>query len=237
MKAYRFADAAKTRRRTAADVMRTDIVAEAAVADLNCKLIEQDPDTVLQAHFHRVDQFQVFVGGSGRIGKRSADPVTVHFTKAQTPYGPLAAGPDGLSYIVVRAERDSGAEWMPEAADRRDRTTPRGHAVSTPLPPSTTGDLGTLTGSLAQFLIEPDDAGLAATLLRIPPGGATRSPNPSLGRGLVLVVTAGTVMADGALGPNSCIHVGVGDGPIAVTAGEQGAEVVALSFPKTEVPA
>ena len=227
-----FEKALPTRRRTAADVMRTDIIAEDAAGGINCKLIEQDPASVLQAHFHHVDQFQVFVGGGGQIGKRPVDPITVHFTKAHTPYGPLSADHEGLSYVVVRAERDSGAEWMPEAAARRDRTAARGHAVSKPLAPSTARARFGATEVERIHLIAPDDTGLAATLLSLPPGAVAQTPDPRLGRGLVLVVTAGTLLADGTLGVNSCIYLRANEKPVAIKAGTEGADVVCVSFPK-----
>ena len=31
-------------------------------------LVEQDPGAVVGAHYHQADQFQVMVGGSGRLG-------------------------------------------------------------------------------------------------------------------------------------------------------------------------
>jgi hypothetical protein len=66
------------------------------VEGATCYLIEQDPNTVIKAHFHQANQFQVIVSGGGRLGKRDVAPVLVHYTDAYTPYGPINAGDAGL---------------------------------------------------------------------------------------------------------------------------------------------
>ncbi len=71
----------------------------------------------LRTHFHVVDQFQVVVHGSGMIGRHPLGPGAVHYADALHPYGPLAAGPDGLAYLTLRARSDTGAWFTP---DRRD---------------------------------------------------------------------------------------------------------------------
>ena len=59
-------------------------------------LVEQDPDAVVGAHHHQADQFQVVVGGSGRLGTHDVAAGSVHFAGAWSPYGPLAARGGGL---------------------------------------------------------------------------------------------------------------------------------------------
>src|SRR5215813_9925623 len=45
-------------------------------------------------HFHENDQFQVVVGGKGKLGRHELAPYTVHFSRAYTPYGPLSSAAD-----------------------------------------------------------------------------------------------------------------------------------------------
>lgn len=47
------------------------------------------PGEVLLPHFHAVDQFQIFIAGSGGIGRTHADvtPVLVHYADHHTGYG------------------------------------------------------------------------------------------------------------------------------------------------------
>ena len=54
-------------------------------------LVEQAAGAVVAPHYHQVDQFQLFVGGSGRIGTHALEGVTVHYAGAHSPYGPTPA--------------------------------------------------------------------------------------------------------------------------------------------------
>lgn len=65
-------------------------------------LIEQPAGFEFMPHFHRHNQFQVFVGGSGSIGRHALAPVVVHCAGAYTDYGPRVAGPEGIQYFTLR---------------------------------------------------------------------------------------------------------------------------------------
>ena len=77
-------------------------------------LIEMQANEVIVPHFHEVDQFQVFVSGSGSLGRDrdAAQPLTVHYADHHTGYGPINAGPQGYSYFTLRARSDSGAVYL-----------------------------------------------------------------------------------------------------------------------------
>ena len=47
-------------------------------------LIEQPSDFEFMPHFHRQNQFQVFVDGSGSLGRQTLAPVVVHYAGAFT---------------------------------------------------------------------------------------------------------------------------------------------------------
>ena len=47
-------------------------------------LVEQPPNTELVSHFHRQNQFQLFVDGAGSIGRETLGAVTVHYAGAYT---------------------------------------------------------------------------------------------------------------------------------------------------------
>src|SRR5258706_10638781 len=78
---------------------------------------EVDPGVELAAHFHKVDQFQVFFGGPGAtFGRHDIGEVMVHFTDAYATYGPFRAGPDAaLSYATIRARSTNFGGVMPGA--------------------------------------------------------------------------------------------------------------------------
>src|SRR5678816_3651970 len=65
-------------------------------------LVEQAPNVSLRTHFHRQNQFQIFVRGSGTIGRHPLGPLMVHYAGAYSGYGPLVAGPEGLAYFTLR---------------------------------------------------------------------------------------------------------------------------------------
>src|SRR5258708_23159410 len=78
-------------------------------------LVEQDPGTLIEPHFHLQDEFQVMVGGSGSLGRHAVQPVTVHYAGAPNRYCPITPGSDGLDYFTLRARMDTGAQFLPRA--------------------------------------------------------------------------------------------------------------------------
>ena len=98
-------------------------------------LVQQPPGSVTKPHFHEVNQFQVFVGGGGKLGKRAAGPLTVQYAGAHSPYGPIAAGDAGVTYFTLRAAWDPGAKYMPQSRERL-RPGPRRQTLGRPVQPS-----------------------------------------------------------------------------------------------------
>src|SRR5579862_2487593 len=78
---------------------------------------ELDPAVELAAHFHKVDQFQVFFGVSGaRFLRHPIPKVMVHYTDAYSTYGPFRSGTEGrLLYATLRAEHSNFGGVMPGA--------------------------------------------------------------------------------------------------------------------------
>jgi hypothetical protein len=72
----------------------------------------------LDVHFHELDQFQVVVSGSGRLGRHQVGAGTVHYTDAHTPYGPIVAGDPGLGYLTLRRDSDTRTLYMPASRER-----------------------------------------------------------------------------------------------------------------------
>src|ERR1700704_1597605 len=116
-------------------------------------LVEQDPGTVMEPHFHLENEFQVMVGGSGSLGRHAVEPVAVHYAGAHTGYGPITAGGEGLAYFTLRARMDSGAQFLPGARDKMQRV-PKRHLLGKPVAPSDASDLARHDAQLVA-LIEP----------------------------------------------------------------------------------
>ena len=82
------------------------------------------------AHFHEVDQFQVIMDGSGDFGRHPVKPYCIHFSRAYTPYGPLAVGPEnGLGLPGAALALRSGGAALP-AVPREAEADSRPSAVA-----------------------------------------------------------------------------------------------------------
>src|SRR6185436_18633542 len=90
---------------------RTDFMTTSkAIQDAPVAFLAQGtPQRVTRPHFHDVDQFQVVVKGDGVLGKHPLPMHAVHFTRAQTPYGPIVGGSQGIGFLTLRARWDQGA--------------------------------------------------------------------------------------------------------------------------------
>jgi hypothetical protein len=128
-------------------------------------LVDYGPHFQIDPHFHLVDQFQLFCRGSATIGKHVAVPMTVHYTDAFTPYGPIIGGEDGFAFFNFRSRADIGAHLMPASREELVRHAGRTMTETTRL------RLADATDHLrAETLIEPCEDGLAATEIVAGPG-------------------------------------------------------------------
>jgi hypothetical protein len=194
-------------------------------------LVEQPPGSVTPPHFHEVNQFQVFVGGDGRIGKHDAAPVSVHYASGHTPYGPIAAGAAGVDYFTLRAGFDPGAKYMP-AQRAKLRPGPRRSRMAANIPATDAVTLAGRGSPVLDVILEPETDGLQAHLLRLGANGTAVLPDPAGGGGQYLVVINGTLSRDGdALDRLSCLFVSRDEQPLSATAGPDGLELLILQFP------
>src|SRR5258708_39913544 len=96
-------------------------------------LVDQPPNVSLRTHFHRQNQFQIFVRGSGSIGRHKLGPLMVHYASAYTGYGPLVSRPDGLAYFTLRTVFEKGSLTMTQHAPEMKRG-PKRHLPSQIVP-------------------------------------------------------------------------------------------------------
>lgn len=195
-------------------------------------LVMQPPHSVTRPHFHQTNQFQVFVGGGGRVGKRRSDPVTVQYAGGNTPYGPIVAGDEGIHYFTLRQKWDSGAKYLPEQNELllKGRQRQRLGAKS----PASDGALRKGNGGIVQeTLIEAEPDGLLALSLTLPPGAQAVLPDAAAGGGQYHVVVSGSLLRGGAeLPPLSVEFASPDQGEVALQAGAEGLEVLLLRFPQ-----
>ena len=195
-------------------------------------LAEQPADYTLMPHFHRQNQFQLFVAGSGTIGPHRIDPVTVHYAGAYTGYGPLLSGAEGLKYFTIRPVFDTGFIPVSAARERMVRG-PKRHAQVALGAPWSEEQLSALEQPEDRFAIAAD-RGLAVRHVRVPPQGEWQLEHVAGSSGLFVFVLAGTATITGQLlGLWESAFASAGETAV-LTAGACGAEVVLLHVPATE---
>ena len=202
-------------------------------------LIEQQPNAMGRPHFHRVNQWQVFVDGDGTMGKHHVASLYLHYAGAYTTYGPIGAGEKGISYFTLRNEYDVGAQYMPGAREllRDTRTSSRREFQAEVGPPMALEQLSHLKRPACRAVIGPEPDGIAAWLISVPPGQTVDAPDPSTGRGQSCVVVAGELLVNGeALPAKSNLFVHPADGPLKVVASDKGVELLCLQYPRHNAP-
>jgi hypothetical protein len=195
-------------------------------------LVEQSPNWTLPTHFHREHQFQVFVAGGGTIGRNAVEKLAVHYASPHTGYGPLISGSEGISYLTLRAVGDTGAWYLPEQREALLLRIRKHQAHGMPASSIAPDQLKALDQPYQETLIEPQESGLAAWLLRLPANHDSPPPgSQDPGGGRFYVVTQGSLMNAGEeLGALATVFVS-SDEAIRLQAGKDGLEVLALQFP------
>ncbi len=188
-------------------------------------LVHQPAGAVTLPHFHECDQFQVVVGGSGRIGKTAVRPLTVQYANAHTPYGPVVAGDEGLLYFTLRARWDPGAKYMPASRDKLIKGNQRTRLVG--------GIEGGPAGKPVETLVAPEADGLAAHLLRLGPGERGRADDPAGSGGQYIVVADGAMRRGGDDYERlSCLFVTADEPAFTFQAGDRGLALLVLQLPR-----
>lgn len=196
-------------------------------------LVEYDPNRVSRAHFHEVDQFQIIVDGSGMLGRHALRPYSVHFARAHTPYGPLVAAAEGMTFVTLRWRFDAGAQRMPEAKARLDEIVDRRPwQVTQPV---------TFDADRGEVVVEPipgmkDEQGLAGYSVTLAPNAMAHAPDPARGAGQYLVVLEGSLVHEGKEHKGiTVVSIEPHEGSFRLLAGSRGLKGFVLTFPREGV--
>jgi rubredoxin len=214
------------------EIWRTHFLAAVpGTRDPQAFMVQYAPGRVLRTHFHDVDEFQIVVAGRGTLGRHELAPFTVHFARAFTPYGPIVAGADGLSFLTLRARRDSsGPQLLPDKRDALEQVEGRvpWQAAEQLGPAPADGDF-----SVSRLTKLVDATGLAAWFMHLPPACSAAMPAAANCGGQYVVVLQGAVN----LGSRSVAAPAVGyvandETPLTLTNGSQAAVLAVLNFPR-----
>lgn len=203
--------------------------------DLQAFRIDMNAGQVLDSHFHIVDQFQIFIAGSGTIGKESTDIVTAHYADHHTGYGPLIAGPQGMSYLTLRPKTDAGLIKLSTPNVRAQlKPTKRRHGVSQPVTLSIPPVMAHREAPVVEQVMadRPDHDGMAVKIYRLGSLQEIEAPATQGTGGYYLIVLNGSLIHEGAtLGQWSLVFVRHDDIAPMIRAGSHGVEVMAAIFP------
>jgi len=199
-------------------------------------LSQGGPGRSSTTHFHVVDQFQFIVDGKGMLGRHQLTPYVVHFSRAYTPYGPLTTDPAiGLTYFVLRAHHDTGAQRLPEEREQLMRVPHRQpwqmtRQVMFPLLGAGSAAEGV---KLDQIPDMKDEHGLAAYALSMKRNTKVHAPDSHLGDGQYIVAVNGSFWHDEKEHKAwALVFTDPKEGPYQIHAGAQGLEALIVNFPQ-----
>jgi hypothetical protein len=122
-------------------------------------LNELPPNSSVGAHFHPIDQFQIFLPSTGAWYQRNpVNEITVHYADAYSTYGPFGSnGPGDISFYTLREVGTLDVGYMPRDRELLIRQGRRNyHRPFRRESPPAEGQTATTA------LIEGEDDGLAA---------------------------------------------------------------------------
>jgi hypothetical protein len=191
-----------------------------------------DPGITLSAHFHRIDQFQVFFGNDGaRFQRKPIPSVFVHYSDAFTTYGPFSSAPHAsLLYATIRAHSDSYGGVMPGARGERPylgrRHVSAGVAGWDAASRPTAGAVHTVE------VVRRAPDGLAAYLVRLGADAVWNSPSAGATSGRALCILDGELReAEASYGPRSIGWQARTDAAPVLRGGPDGCALLMLDFP------
>lgn len=186
-------------------------------------------------HFHGVTMYQLFIAGSGTIGAKLQEikPLTIQFKDHHTAYGPIVAGPQGVSFVALRMKLGNSKPVYLDKPGYRDELKPSKRR--------------NLTSKPVQFSIEPvmadkkevewetllqDDDGMHAQIVRMGSGMSVKGPDPKAFGGYYVFVGNGSLVHAGETLPLwSMVVVDTNESEFVLQAGPRGVEALVLQYP------
>lgn len=194
----------------------------------------------IKPHFHGVTMFQLFIAGSGTIGNRgqTLKPLTIQFKDHHTAYGPVTAGPQGLSFVALRMYTgDSKPTYIHNKDEAKEKIRPskRRNITSDQISFSIEPVLRARKEAVWETALEDGD-GMCARVVRLGAGMTVQGPDPRIAGGCYVFVGNGSMLHDGDELPLwSMVVVENSEDEFEIRAGENGLEALVLQFPNENV--
>ena len=192
-------------------------------------------ETIL-SHFHGVAQFQIFPSGAGMMGKTEVRPLMLQYKDHHSAYGPLIAGPHGLTFIALRNRIGDSAPVYLSKPGYKEKLKPskRRNWFSPRLELSTVSILRHRQEVKWEPIWDPAtiDDEMNAQLLRLGAGQTVAGPDPKRAAGYYVFVVNGSMVHKGQELPRlSPTVVEPSEEEFEITAGDRGLEALVLEFP------
>ena len=205
---------------------------QATMSDLNA-------NEAIVPHFHGVTMFQLFVAGHGTIGSRGQvlEPLTVQFKDHHTAYGPVTAGPQGLSFVALRMYTGNSEPTYLKNPGAREKLEPsrRRNLTAGPVKFSVEPLMQARTEAVWETVFEETDDGMAAQLVRLGAGMTANGPDPKRAGGYYVFVGNGSLIHAGEeLALWSMVVVEPKEEKFELRAGPKGVEALVLQYPREE---
>lgn len=200
---------------------------------------ELNANEAVVSHFHGVTMFQCFIAGSGTLGARGQvlEPLTVQFKDHHTAYGPITAGPQGLSFVAMRMYTGNSEPIYLSRPGYKDHLRPskRRHVTSEPVRFSIAPVMKARTEVAWETLFEDTEDGMSAKVIRLGAGMSVQGPDPRAASGYYLLVGNGSLVhGEEDLPLWSMVVVEPNEEKFEIRAGEDGLEALVLQYPREE---
>ena len=201
-----------------------------------------DANEAIVPHFHGVTMFQLFIAGSGTIGSRGQvlEPLTVQFKDHHTAYGPVTAGPQGLSFVALRMRTGNSEPTYLKNPGAREKLQPsrRRNLTAGPVKFSVEPVMQSRKEPVWETVFEETDDGMAAHLVRLGAGQTASGPDPKRAGGYYVFVGNGSLIrGEEELPLWSMVVVEPNEEKFELRAGPKGVEALVLQYPREERPA
>jgi hypothetical protein len=195
-------------------------------------------ETILP-HFHGNAQFQIFPAGSGVMGKGEVQPLMLQYKDHHTAYGPLVAGPHGLTFIALRNRIADSAPVYLSKPGYREKLKPskRRNWMSSHIALSTRPVLQYRKEVSWEPVYDPEKIAdeMSAQLLRLGGGMTAMGPDPKSGGGYYVFVANGSLEKGGETLPAwSMVFVESSEDGFEIKAGRNGLEALVMKFPRDD---
>lgn len=194
-------------------------------------------ETILP-HFHGLAQFQIFPSGAGMMARTEVQPLMLQYKDHHSAYGPLIAGPQGLTFIALRNRIGDSAPVYLSKPGYREKLKPskRRNWISPHIALSTRPVLQYRKAVAWEPVFEQEiNDEMSAQLVRLGAGMSALGPDPKLGGGYYVFVANGSMQANGETLPEwSMVFVESSEAAFEIKAGRNGLEALVMQFPKDD---